>query len=177
MRRYEILILTVPEITQDETKMLETKFEQVVKNAKGTVMSFERWGKYRLTYPVKKNDYGVYFLTRFEVKDAPELLENLKTLLAVDFHAIVMRQVTAKLEIEQPLAYQRPQSLEEAPKKEVGVFSRGHGGGGGGRRPFSRPGSDRGAYQGSASGENKSFSRQDVETSSPKNDDQSDREG
>ena len=59
-------MLTVPEITADETKSIEQQFDRVVADKKGTMVSFERWGKYRLAYPVKKNDYGVYFLARFE---------------------------------------------------------------------------------------------------------------
>ena len=78
MMRYELLMLSVPEITLDEAKTLETHLERVIREAKGTIISFDRWGKYRLAYPVKKNDYGVYFLTRFELEDAGALLEELR---------------------------------------------------------------------------------------------------
>ncbi len=67
MLRYEALMLVIPEITHDEAKALESQVESVVKNGGGATLSFERWGKYRLAYPVKRNEYGIYFLVRFEV--------------------------------------------------------------------------------------------------------------
>ena len=58
LRRYEVLLLTVPEITLDESKNLEKQLNNLIQNNKGSFVSFERWGKYKLVYPVKKNDYG-----------------------------------------------------------------------------------------------------------------------
>lgn len=90
MLRYEILMLAVPTITQDETKSIESGLDRVFKEGDGTMVSFERWGKYRLAYPVKKNDYGVYFLARFEADDAHKLLEDIKPLFKVKLHEVVM---------------------------------------------------------------------------------------
>lgn len=125
MLRYEILMLTVPEITQDETKQLEDRLEKTIERFKGAVLSFERWGKYRLAYPVKKNDYGVYILIRFEINESPTaLLEELKTIFAVKLNEIVMRHMVTKLDPAESLAYNRPHSLEDAPPREVGNFMR-----------------------------------------------------
>lgn len=127
MLRYEILMLAVPEITQDEVKQLEDRLEKLVEQYKGAVVSFERWGKYRLAYPVKKNDYGVYFLFRFEMKQDPTLLLNeFKTIFAVKLNDVIMRYLVSKLDANGTLAYQRPQSLEDAPSKDVDTFLREH---------------------------------------------------
>ncbi|QQR53641.1 30S ribosomal protein S6 [bacterium] len=113
--RYEVLILAGPEITQDESKELEKQIENVVQLKKGTMISFERWGKYRLAYPVRKNEYGVYFLGRFQtVKDAA-LLKELDMLLSVKFETVIMRSMISLLDKSVSLEYQRPRSLEEAP--------------------------------------------------------------
>lgn len=122
--RYEALMLTVPEITADETKSIEQQFDRVVADKKGTMVSFERWGKYRLAYPVKKNDYGVYFLARFETAEPASLINEVKTLLDVKLHELISRSIINRLDEKQSLAYQRPQSLEEAPAREVGSFLR-----------------------------------------------------
>ncbi|HZW60619.1 MAG TPA: 30S ribosomal protein S6 [Candidatus Babeliales bacterium] len=126
MLRYEALMLAVPEITQDEVKNLETQFEGAVSGNKGNMLSFERWGKYRLAYPVDKNEYGVYFLARFETAEKPEaLLKALQTLFKVKVNDLVMRDMIAKLDPSAPLTYQRPHSLEEAPAhKDVNAFLR-----------------------------------------------------
>ncbi|MCL5874869.1 MAG: 30S ribosomal protein S6 [Candidatus Dependentiae bacterium] len=122
MITYEVLILTVPTITQDETKNLETQCERVIKENKGNTISFERWGKYRLAYPVKKNDYGVYFLARFESEEPGVIVEAIRTLMTVRLNDLVMRHMATLLDPKRSLAYQRPQSLEEAPVREVGGF-------------------------------------------------------
>ena len=122
MQRYEVLLLAVPEITQDETKQLESEIDRLVAAAKGTMISFEKWGKYKLFYPIRKNEYGVYFLARFETEQPEPLMNEVKTLLGVKLHEVVMRFMLAKLDAHQQLTYQRPQSLEEAPAREVGGF-------------------------------------------------------
>ena len=124
MIRYEVLMLTIPEITEDEARGIETQLSTIVKAVKGSMISFERWGKYRLAFPVGKHEYGIYFLARFEVeKDAIQVLDDVKALLSVKLHEIVLRTMTARLKEKQALAYQRPPSLEEAPKRE-GYFDR-----------------------------------------------------
>lgn len=115
LRRYETLMLTVPEITQDETKRLEKEFDRLVADAKGTTLSFERWGKYHLAYPVQKNDYGVYFLVRYEVPEGSKVQDELKSLFTIKVNTFVMRSVTTSLDPKGSLAYQRPKSLEESP--------------------------------------------------------------
>lgn len=122
MDRYEILILTIPEITKDEASTLEFQIEKIVNKAKGSIISFERWGKYKLSYPVKKNDYGVYFLVRFELEDTSTLIKDLNMLFAVKFSDLVARSVVIRLEKNQSLEYQKPPSLEDSPKRHISSF-------------------------------------------------------
>jgi small subunit ribosomal protein S6 len=122
MLRYEILILATPEITQDESKQLESHIDTIIRGAQGTVISFDRWGKYRLAYPVKKNDYGIYYLARFEVATAGSLIEDIRMLFKVKLYDIVMRNMITLLDSKDTLEYQRPPSLEEAPARDVASF-------------------------------------------------------
>jgi small subunit ribosomal protein S6 len=123
MVRYEALVLTVPEITQDEIKRLETDFDSIIKTAKAATISFDKWGKHRLSYPIEKNDYGIYFLARFETEQASfPVLEELKNLFAVRFNDVVMRHMIVALDKNQSLEYERPLSVEEAPAKEANPF-------------------------------------------------------
>ncbi len=125
MARYEILILTIPEVTEDEIKGIESQVQGILRGTKGTLVSFERWGKYRLAYPVKKNEYGVYFLIRFELAhESEEILNEIKSLINVKFYDIIMRSMVTVLDSKQSLVYQRPTSLEEAPRREPGSFLR-----------------------------------------------------
>ena len=126
MHRYELLMLTVPEITEDEAKSLETNIDKLLKEAKGTIISFEKWGKYRLAYPVRKNEYGVYFLARFEVDEPHPILDDIKSLFIVKLNEIVMRPMISALDPKESLAYHRPPSLEETPARDVDSFLKEH---------------------------------------------------
>ena len=124
MRQYEALLLTVPEITGDETKNLETQLDKIIKASTGSIVSFERWGKYKLAYEINKNDYGVFFLARFELSTGTKTLEDMKHLFKVKLNNVIMRDMISVLDAKRPLAYQRPRSLEEAPARETEGFSR-----------------------------------------------------
>lgn len=119
MRQYEALLLTIPEITGDEIKNIETQLDKVVKAGTGSTISFERWGKYRLAYEINKSDYGVFFLARFELPKGTKTLEDMKHLLKVKLNNVIMRDMISALDPKQPLTYQRPRSLEEAPTREA----------------------------------------------------------
>jgi len=119
MRQYEALVLTIPEITGDEIKNIESQLDKVVKAGTGSTISFERWGKYRLAYEINKSDYGVFFLARFELPTGTKALEDMKHLLKVKLNNVIMRDMISALDPKRPLAYQRPRSLEEAPAREA----------------------------------------------------------
>ena len=117
-QRYESLILTVPEITNDEALELEKSIEKKVQEEKGKLVTYDRWGKFLLAYPVKKNDYGIYFLVRFDVPiaKASHAIKELQQLFELKFNALVMRSITCNIPNDSPITYKRPQSLDEMPK-------------------------------------------------------------
>lgn len=118
MFRYEVLFLAAPEITKDESEAIQSHFSKVIRAKKGDMISFERWGKYRLAYPVKKNEYGVYFLTRFSIdaENKTGLLADLKEAFVFKFNNIVMKSHFERLSSEGSLEYRRPESLEDNPQ-------------------------------------------------------------
>jgi ribosomal protein S6 len=124
LKQYEALLLTVPEITGDEVKNLETQLDKIVRSGTGSTISFERWGKYRLAYDINKSEYGVFFLMRFEIPQGTQTVNDMKTALKVKLNNVVMRDMISVLDPKQPLTYQRPRSLEEAPTREAEGFSR-----------------------------------------------------
>ena len=123
MFRYEVLFLTVPEITKDESEAIKAHFSKVIRAHKGTMLSFDRWGKYRLAYPVAKNEYGVYFLTRFEVEaDQKEaLLAEVKNIFVFKFNTLIPKHIIERLNPAASLEYRRPESLEDTPQ-DVDTF-------------------------------------------------------
>ncbi len=120
--RYEILLLAVPEIAADDAATIESQLHSTVTAQKGDIISFERWGKYRLAYQISKNDYGVYYLSRFELpsKDLGLALEEVHKLFRIKYRDLVMRYMISELPYEKSLEYSRPESMEEAPRRENG---------------------------------------------------------
>src|SRR5437016_1847713 len=102
LRQYEALLLTVPEITGDEAKHLETQIDKAIKTGTGSTISFERWGKYKLAYEINKNDYGIFFLARFELPQGTKTVADLKTLLKVKLNNVVMRDMISVLDPKHP---------------------------------------------------------------------------
>ena len=124
MARYELLVLAISELTKDETQTLEATIEKTITAHGASLLSWDRWGKYRLEYAINKKEYGIYFLARFEVEPskAQALISALNTLCAVKFIDIVIRHMISALPIKGSLEYKRPESLEEAPSRDVSTF-------------------------------------------------------
>lgn len=124
MVRYEGLLLVHPNANQADIEGLEAAVNKIIQEKQGNVLSFERWGKYRLAYPVAKNEYGIYFLVRFDIPEKTSTLADLKMLFETKLNTVILRNLFTRLSFDQPLAYQRPKSLEETPARESEGFSR-----------------------------------------------------
>ncbi len=122
MNRYETLLLAVPGITGDEAGVLERNFEKLLQESKGTVISFEKWGKCRLAYPVRHNDYGVYFLARFELDPSSDFFDKVGTMFTIKYNDVIMRSNTVK--VGHQFGNFRPDTVEEMPTRNVNDFLR-----------------------------------------------------
>lgn len=124
MSRYETLILTSPEITEDEIGQIEKHFYNHLVDANGQVTAFDRWGKFRLAYPIKTNDYGVYILIRFESSETYTVafMKELDTFFKIKCNDFVLRSVTMKLNKNAPTAYIKPEALDTTRSSNVESF-------------------------------------------------------
>lgn len=129
LMRYEVLFVTVPGITSEEAATVESQFNDIISNNQGKTLSFEKWGKYHLAYEINKNEYGVYFLSRFElpVQGLRENLEKLRQFFAVKYSETVVRYMFANLPLSASLEYKRPESMEDMPRREEVAGKRDRG--------------------------------------------------
>lgn len=138
---YESLLLAHPEVSEDVLSTIEKQFEAVSTKYKGKVLSFDKWGKYRLSYPVKKQDYGSYVLVRFELGvDHALALEEMRQFFQIRCSEMVLRFINKRLDHGQSLEYTKPEAIVPAERQVRGGFDDG-----GRSRDFghSRDGSDR----------------------------------
>ncbi len=76
MKEYELTVLIHPDLEADlETPL--TKVRDIIKNAGGTIAREDNWGKKKLAYPIKREDFAVYVYMDVELPaDAPLKISN-----------------------------------------------------------------------------------------------------
>lgn len=113
MLRYETLILAHPQLTADENSFIEGYFDNLMSQFKGKLLAFDKWGKYHLSYSIKKHSYGIYLLARYDVPEnkVTELFKELNTFFQIKCNDIVIRYVTVKLDANAPLIYKYPEPI------------------------------------------------------------------
>lgn len=76
MKEYELTVLIHPDLEVDLDAPLE-KIKGIVTNAGGEIVNQDNWGKKKLNYKIKKEDFAVYVY--FDVKlpaEAPLKISN-----------------------------------------------------------------------------------------------------
>lgn len=113
MKNYETLMLARTEITDDEISSLERKLDKIVSSCKGKMTIFDKWGKYKLAYPVKKNVYGIYLLSRCQIPadQVDSFFKEVDTLFRIKYNELVMRHVTVRLAEDVPSSYKYPEPV------------------------------------------------------------------
>lgn len=77
MKEYELTVLIHPDLEADLEKPL-TKVRDIVKNAGGEITSEDNWGKKKLAYKIKKEDFAVYVYMDVKLPaDAPLKISNI----------------------------------------------------------------------------------------------------
>lgn len=66
MRKYEMMYVLHPDLTEDAAAALVEKLKNVVTNNGGEITEFKEMGKRRLAYEIKKVRDGIYFLMNFD---------------------------------------------------------------------------------------------------------------
>jgi small subunit ribosomal protein S6 len=80
MKEYELTVLIHPDLETDlETPL--AKVRDIVKTAGGEILNEDNWGKKKLAYRIKKEDFAVYVY--FDVKLPPEALLKISNILNI----------------------------------------------------------------------------------------------
>ncbi len=80
MKQYELVVLLHPDLEIDVDTPI-SKIEKLITNVDGKITKRDNWGKKRLAYPVKKNQFGIYVY--FEVDLKPESVRQLESSLLI----------------------------------------------------------------------------------------------
>ena len=117
---YEMLMLLTPDISQESYELIKEKIEGVIAENSGVIKNYDHWGKYLLAYPIQKHTYGIYVLLRFGVntKLLNNTLNGIRALCTLRFNLTMIRHVFVRLGKTISENYCRPDSLEDAPRRE-----------------------------------------------------------
>lgn len=96
---YELTVLFHPDLEIDLDKALK-KFEGIITENKGEIVKQDNWGKRRLAYPIKKQDFAVYVYN--EVKVLPENANKIQQLLNITDE--VIRYLMVEKDLKAPEA-------------------------------------------------------------------------
>ena len=86
MNHYETVFIATPVLSDVQTKELFGKFQGVITENGGQIVSSEDWGLRKLAYPIQKKTTGFYYLIEFEGEG--DLVEKIETQYRLDERVI-----------------------------------------------------------------------------------------
>lgn len=96
---YELTVLLHPDLEIDLEKPLK-KVEKIITDNSGKIVKTDNWGKKKLAYSIKKQDFAVYVL--FEVEVLPENANKIQGLLNITDE--VIRYLMVEKDLKAPEA-------------------------------------------------------------------------
>lgn len=98
---YEVLFIIPNKFTEEESKEIVTKVEEVITKTGNEITFREYWGKKKLAYEIKHNSYGYYALAEFDADKQAVHAINQTLRLSTDVlrHQIVSKQVKSEADI------------------------------------------------------------------------------
>lgn len=113
MRKYELVVLLHPDLEIDvETPI--TKIEGIITNAGGNVTKKDNWGKRKLAYKIRKQEFAVYVCFDLMVEPAKVAkIENDILLTEEIMRHIIVAVDPAEEKAEKPAEKEEVKEVEE----------------------------------------------------------------
>jgi len=94
MNHYETIYIVNPTLEDDSLKEAITKFSDLIKKLKGSIVKVNEWGKRKLAYEVKRFDKGYYVVLDF--CGLPKIVTELERNLKLDDR--ILKYLTVKID-------------------------------------------------------------------------------
>jgi len=105
-RDYELGLIINPEVSEEETRAVLDRVEQIVANYGGQIVRVNQWGRRRLAYPIERHREGFYVFVDMIL--TPETVSELERTLKVS--ETVLRHMVKKRD---PKAVQKEREERE----------------------------------------------------------------
>jgi small subunit ribosomal protein S6 len=118
VKEYELTVLIHPDLEADlETPL--TKVRDIIKNAGGTIVREDNWGKKKLAYAINREEFAVYVYMDVELPaDAPLKISN-----TFNITDEVLRYLLVKVDTKARAALAEQAKRAEASKDETNEAS------------------------------------------------------
>jgi len=97
MRRYEVVVVFVPSLSEEEVQTSAETFAKVLQDKGAQIINVDYWGKRRLAYPIKKYGEGSYVIITLE-EDPAEAVAELERKFKVSDQ--VIRFLTIRVDLD-----------------------------------------------------------------------------
>lgn len=96
-RDYELAFILNPEVSEEQTRAILDRIDQIVATYGGQVVKVNQWGRRRLAYPIERNRDGIYVFIDMilATRTIPELERTLKVSEEVLRHMLKRRDPKA----------------------------------------------------------------------------------
>jgi small subunit ribosomal protein S6 len=111
MREYELTVILHPDLEIDLDKA-NGKIKQVIADNGGTIVKEDNWGKRRLSYPIRKENFGIYVY--YELQLPAQVVKKINDTLNITDEVLRFLLVTSD-----PRAKLAAEAAAEAEAKEA----------------------------------------------------------
>jgi len=66
MRRYEVVVILAPTLTEEEVEQSTETFKKAAEEKGAQIAEIEQWGRRKLAYPIKRHTEGIYIILTLE---------------------------------------------------------------------------------------------------------------
>ena len=112
MRKYEIIFVVKPDVTEEDIGKLITQMEGVVTGSGGTIDKVEKMGRRRLAYRVARQREGFYIL--FLASGSGDMVKEFERRLKVADAVIKYMTVRVDEDLERVAKYKELRAKQEA---------------------------------------------------------------
>jgi small subunit ribosomal protein S6 len=112
MRRYEVVFVLAPTLSEDEVDQNIATYTQIAEQEGASIVSMDKWGKRKLAFPVKKYTEGYYVVLTVEEPVARAVQELERRFKVTDS---VIRFLTVRIDLELKRAEKARKKREKRP--------------------------------------------------------------
>lgn len=118
MRRYETIVILMPEVGDDEQASMEKRWDGIIAQFKGELIKIDDWGQKKLAYDIKKESRGHYLLLDYCAAGV-DLIKELERVLRLEDNVLKYMTVKISETVDIEAIREQQRSEKEAMEKEA----------------------------------------------------------